>query len=118
PFATYDYRGQPPYTYQDSLGFYQQVKEAVRYVHIKDGRVLNGKVQYSFPGEGDGQVPQLLAELRKDGYNSGVSIEPHVAVVFHDPTVTADAEYRWKTFYTYAQRTKELLREAGYASLS
>ena len=118
PFATYDHRGEEPYTYQDSLGFYRQVKDAVRYVHIKDGRVLNEKVQYSFPGEGDGQVPELLAELQNDGYNGGISIEPHVAVVFHDPTVTADAEYRWNTFYKYALRTKELLREAGYASLS
>jgi sugar phosphate isomerase/epimerase len=118
PFATLDHRGTPPFAHQSTLDFYRKVKEAVRYVHIKDGRIVAGEVQYSFPGEGDGEVPQLLSQLKKDGYAAGVSIEPHVAVVFHDPSVTAGEEYRWNTFYEYAVRTKKLLKEAGYTSFS
>lgn len=114
PFATLDRRGRPPYRYQDSLDFYREVKGWVEYVHIKDGRMNGSKAVYTFPGEGDGRIPELLAELRRGGYSAGFSIEPHVAVVFHDPTVTAADDYRRESFVGYAHRTEELLRAAGY----
>ncbi len=118
PFATPDYRGRPPYKNQTTLEFYRQVKEWVRYVHIKDGRLEGGKVRYCFPGEGAGEVKEFLAELYKDGYTNGISIEPHIAVVYHDPSISADTDYRWNAFYEYGTHTHKLLREAGYSAFS
>lgn len=118
PFATRDRRGPPPRDYQDSLEFYRDVKEWVEYVHIKDGRMNGTDPVYTFPGEGDGKVPEVLRELRMDGYTAGISIEPHVAVVFHDPSVTAADEYRRESFIEYARRTNSLLKDAGYLPVS
>ena len=114
PFATHDRRGRLPHRYQDSLDFYREVKKWVEYVHIKDGRMNRNEAVYTYPGEGDGRIPELLAELRRDGYTAGFSIEPHVAVIFHDPSVTAAEEYRRESFIEYAHRTEGLLRAAGY----
>jgi sugar phosphate isomerase/epimerase len=38
---------------------------------------------YTYPGEGDGQVERILGDLLASGYEGLISIEPHVAVVFH-----------------------------------
>jgi len=118
PFVTVDRRGRQPYGYQDSLSFYHDVRDAVAYIHIKDGRMEGDEALYTFPGEGDGRIPELLAELYRDGYEAGVSIEPHVAVVFHDPSVTASEEYRREVFIRYAEKTDRLLKDAGYTPVS
>ncbi len=49
------------------------------YVHIKDAK--DGKVTPA--GEGDGQVPELLAKLRESGYNGVLSLEPHLKIAGH-----------------------------------
>lgn len=70
---------------QNSWDFYQAVKAHISHVHVKDG-VWNSQTQdcdYSFPGEGQGCVKEILADLALHGYKGHVSIEPHVAVVFH-----------------------------------
>ncbi len=38
------------------------------------------------PGEGQGYVKEILRDLQARGYDGGISIEPHLAAVFHDPT--------------------------------
>ena len=100
---------------QDALEFYRKVRGGVAYVHIKDGRMRGDEAEYTWPGEGDGRVEEILAELRGDGYAAGVSIEPHMAVVYHDPSVTSYAAYRRQVFLEYAERTAELCSKAGFA---
>mgnify|MGYP000871074270 CR=1 FL=1 len=39
---------------------------------------------YTFPGEGRGDVRDILIALHQDGYKGYYSIEPHIEVVFHD----------------------------------
>lgn len=114
PFWNDDVRGPGPYRKQDALEFYRQVKEAVEYVHIKDGRLRGDTEEYAYPGEGDGRVKEILAELKRDGYDRGVSIEPHMAVVFHDPNIQSNAEYRRSVFVEYAKRMQELCLAAGF----
>lgn len=46
------------------------------YVHIKDARASDGAVVPA--GAGDGQVPQVVAQLREAGYDGFFSIEPHL----------------------------------------
>lgn len=45
-------------------------------VHVKDALLTNGKVKPS--GEGDGQVKDLLANLRDANYNGFLSLEHHL----------------------------------------
>lgn len=53
----------------------------IGYVHIKDALVADGTVKPA--GEGDGQVAELLTNLRDSGYNSVLSLEPHLKVAGH-----------------------------------
>lgn len=54
---------------------------AVGYVHIKDARLADATVCAA--GEGDGQVPELLTNLRAAGYQGFLALEPHLAVAGH-----------------------------------
>jgi sugar phosphate isomerase/epimerase len=48
----------------------------IRYVHIKDARLVDGR---EIPaGEGDGQLAELLSGLKANGYQGTLSLEPHL----------------------------------------
>jgi len=53
----------------------------IGYIHIKDARLADGSVTVA--GEGDGQLPQLLARLRDSGYDGVLSLEPHLLEARH-----------------------------------
>jgi sugar phosphate isomerase/epimerase len=76
-----------PFPWQDPLEFYQQVKEHVAHVHIKDClNPLEGQDEperYTFPGEGQARLDEILKALSNDSYSGAYVIEPHVATVFH-----------------------------------
>jgi sugar phosphate isomerase/epimerase len=52
------------------------MKPYVVHVHIKDWKV--GADVGSIPGEGDGQIKELLGELAVSGYEGFVTMEPHL----------------------------------------
>ena len=52
------------------------MKPYVAHIHIKDGKV--GKDVGSIPGEGDGQIKDLLAELAAMAYDGFLTMEPHL----------------------------------------
>ena len=56
------------------------LRDRVGYVHIKDC-TLDGTVKAA--GEGDGQVPELLTELVRSGYQGMLALEPHLAMAGH-----------------------------------
>lgn len=100
-------RSKPkPWKKQDPWEFYQHVKQHVVHVHIKDARWNDAKndADYTMPGEGDGKVRETLTDLIKSGYSGGISIEPHVAVVFHDANVKASDQDMFNTFVEYGRR--------------
>lgn len=55
---------------------YPLLKPYLEYVHIKDARFSDFKVVP--PGLGDGEVEELLTQLKDDGYNGFLSIEHHL----------------------------------------
>ncbi|MEO8410668.1 MAG: TIM barrel protein, partial [Propionivibrio sp.] len=114
PPLTHDFRHEFPYPMQSSWKFYQQVKEFVAHVHIKDAIYDRENKQgiYTFPGEGDGDVARIVADLLARGYDGAFSIEPHMAVVFHDASVQSDAKARYENFVTYGRKWGALFREA------
>ncbi|MGZ3582655.1 MAG: hypothetical protein ACXWP6_07970 [Ktedonobacterales bacterium] len=50
----------------------------VAHVHIKDAVFSDGTVRPA--GQGDGDIPQLLAALVKRGYSGFLTLEPHLQV--------------------------------------
>lgn len=113
PVNTHHIAGNEPYSYQDSLKFFQKVRTHVEYLHIKDAFWINDSLHYTFPGEGDGNVLEILGLMKKYDMDIPISIEPHVAVVFHDQSITATPEERWDSFINYGNRLVIMAKEAG-----
>ena len=113
PVSMKEVIGGEPYSYQDPYQFFEQVIDYVDYVHIKDAVVENEGARYVFPGQGDGRVREILKRLADDRPSLPISIEPHVAVVFHDPSVQASFEERWSAFIQYGKQTVRMAEEAG-----
>lgn len=115
-----DMNGSPPYPKQSSWDFYSNVKEHVAYVHIKDATwdSRTGGITYTFPGEGDGDIRRILTDLLAGGYDGGLSIEPHMQVVFHDESVTAGKEERMKNYIEYGNRLMKLVEDCRAGGLS
>jgi len=123
PSCSEDRAKPSPRPRQSTWEFYEHVKEHVAYVHIKDsifeedveGAVFP-KARFTFPGEGDGAVRRVLEDLLRGGYDGGLSIEPHMGVVFHDASVQSKEEARFDTYVEYGRRLGALLDEIGRAT--
>jgi sugar phosphate isomerase/epimerase len=117
PVSTFDRTAPAPYPYQSSWDFYRQVRDQVVYVHIKDGVMRDGKADWCFCGEGDGDVARICADLVRRGYDGGISIEPHMAVIAHDSSVKSSDEIMFDNYVEYGRRMEAILKAAG-ASLT
>jgi sugar phosphate isomerase/epimerase len=114
-----DDRSKPaPYPKQSSWEFYSKVKEHVAYVHIKDSVYVSEKpgatfpeARFTFPGEGEGDVKRIVKDLVDSGYSGGISIEPHMATVFHDESQSSPEELRKATYVEYGRRCMQLIAE-------
>lgn len=113
PVGMFDVRGNKPYNFQDPLLFFQQVREYVDYIHIKDAVIKEGRVDYVFPGHGLGRVREILDLVGCSPVAVPISIEPHVSVVFHDPSVRAPFAERWHNFIDYGNQLVTMAEEAG-----
>lgn len=113
PVFNDDHSKPKPYPKQSSWEFYSNVKEHISYIHIKDcvWNAEKGDADYTYPGEGDGDVKRILADLIGGGYDGGISIEPHLAAVFHDKSVKASPEEMMSTYIEYGKRLETLLKE-------
>lgn len=115
PIASDDMSKDAPRPKQSSQEFYEHVKDHIAYVHIKDGiwkSDTNGTT-YTFPGEGDGCVRAIVQDLVSSGYDGGISIEPHMAVLAHDASVTAEADVRFNNYVEYGRRMAKILEETS-----
>ena len=61
---------------QDTKYAFDNLKEYVEYMHIKDARFEDGKVVPA--GMGDGNVAYVLKGLFAGGYDGFLSLEPHL----------------------------------------
>lgn len=66
---------------------------------------------YTFPGEGDGRVRDILKDAIDSGYDGGISIEPHMAVVFHDKDSEANEEDMFNNYVEYGRRLEALIKQ-------
>lgn len=111
PVFTDDYSKKAPYPKQSSWEFYSGVKEHVSYIHIKDGNWegKTGQMTYTFAGDGQGDVKRILKDMLARGYDGGISIEPHLSVVFHDESVKDEAKARRANYVEYGRRLEKLI---------
>jgi len=82
-----------PWPRQDPWEFWTRVRDRVAHIHVKDARWNPDKndADYTWPGDGDGDVRRILSDALARGYDGGISIEPHMVAVFHD-TASAEAQ--------------------------
>ena len=105
-------RAQPkPWPQQDPWEFWTQVRDHVAHIHIKDATWNTAKkdADYNWPGEGQGRVRDILADAVGRGYAAGVSIEPHMVVVFHDATSRANDAAIRENYVEYGRRLEKLI---------
>lgn len=97
-----------PETYgQDGWEYYQAVYDSIVYVHIKDAiKQPDGSDVYTYCGEGNGYVKEVISDLLAKGYDGGFSIEPHLAAVIHTGETT-DAS---KLYDSYTECGRRLMK--------
>lgn len=115
PVFNPDRRGSWPWQRQNAWEFWEQVRDHVVHIHIKDAiwNNANKKETYTWPGEGHGYIRRIIEDAIRRGYDGGVSIEPHMVAVFHDAqaqTVPADAAR--ENFVSYGRRLEDIIDEA------
>ena len=105
-------RAKPkPWRQQDPWEFWTHIKEHVAHIHVKDATWNPAKndADYNWPGEGEGCVRRILQDALASGYDAGISIEPHMVVVFHDAQSKAtDADIR-ANFIEYGRRLETII---------
>ena len=62
---------------QDTLEAYELLKPYISYIHVKDALFKDGSVVPA--GYGDGNVKEILRQLKTDGYRGYLSLEPHLS---------------------------------------
>jgi sugar phosphate isomerase/epimerase len=106
-------RSKPkPWPRQDAFEFWQHVRDHVVHIHIKDAtwNPARNDADYNWPGEGQGKVREILQDALARGYDAGLSLEPHMVVVFHDAkSQVSDSEAMRKNFVEYGRRLEGLV---------
>ena len=102
---------------QSSWEFYKNVRDFIAYVHIKDGFLKEpnpagfGKMVFTFPDEGSGDVRMIVTDLLRRGYDGGFSMEPHMSKVFHEENAEAKAALCFENYVEYGRRFMKLVDE-------
>lgn len=106
-------RSKPkPWPKQDPWEFWVNIRDHVVHIHVKDATWNPAKndADYNWPGDGEGRVQDILKDARTRGYSAGLSIEPHMVVVFHDAQAKASNEDAMrKNFVEYGRVLQELV---------
>ena len=102
-----------PWPKQDPWEFWTQVRDHTVHIHIKDAtwNPARNDADYNWPGEGQGRVRDILRDAVARGYSAGLSLEPHMVVVFHDAQSKANEAETMKNFVAYGRRLEKMLAE-------
>jgi len=102
-----------PWPRQDAWEFWEHIRDHAAHIHVKDANYIPAKndCEYTYPGEGQGRVRDILKDAISRGYDGGISIEPHVAVVFHDTQAPADDRLVYESFIRYGRSLEKMVRE-------
>lgn len=102
-----------PVTYrQDAWEYYQAVYSDIVYVHIKDARIVDDKEVYTYCGEGEGYVKEIVGDLLARGYDGGFSIEPHLAAIIHTGQKADSEQHLYDSYVEYGRRLARIVENA------
>jgi sugar phosphate isomerase/epimerase len=108
-------RSKPkPWPKQDPWEFWEHVRDHVAHIHVKDAtwNPARNDADYNWPGEGQGRVRDILKDAFARGYDGGISLEPHMVVVFHDAqSKSSNDEAMRKNYVEYGQRLEAMIGE-------
>lgn len=110
-----------PWPRQDAWTFWVMVRDYVAHIHIKDAiwDPIKREATYAWPGKGQGSVREILCDAFDHCYNGGISIEPHMAAVFHDKSAHAAAAGTARdNFVEYGRRLEQLIKEIAPGKLA
>jgi sugar phosphate isomerase/epimerase len=107
-----------PVTYgQDAWAYYQAVRAHIVHVHIKDylpDASAPGGYRAVFPGQGGGRVQDIVADLKRTGYDGWYSMEPHILSVVHEGRDASGNEDRAReVFLQYGKTFEDLYHQAA-----
>jgi sugar phosphate isomerase/epimerase len=112
-------RSKPkPWPRQDAWEFWEHVRDHVEHIHVKDATWNAAKkdADYNWPGEGEGRVHDILSDALKRGYDGGISIEPHMVVIFHDAqSKSANEDAMRKNYVAYGKVLETLIADINVA---
>jgi sugar phosphate isomerase/epimerase len=114
PIFNADRSKAKPWPKQDPWEFWTKVRDHAVHIHVKDATWNPAKndADYNWPGEGQGRVRDILKDAIARGYDAGISIEPHMVVVFHDATAKTNNDAAMRANYVeYGQRLEKLISE-------
>lgn len=107
--------GNPVAHKQDAWDYYAGVRDQVVHVHIKDGVNEAAGHRHTYPGEGEGYVKKIVADLKKRGYDGYLSIEPHLASVIHLAQNANDPDAAYKAYIKYGRMTMAIAADKAPA---
>ena len=114
PIFNADRSKSKPWATQDPWEFWTHVRDHVAHIHVKDATWNPAKndADYNWPGEGQGRVRDILKDAFARGYDAGISIEPHMVVVFHDAHSQASGDDAMRSNYVeYGRRLEKIINE-------
>jgi sugar phosphate isomerase/epimerase len=107
-------RSKPkPWPKQDPWEFWTHLRDHSVHIHIKDATWNSAKndADYNWPGEGAGRVRDILKDAFARGYDAGISLEPHMVVVFHDAKSKSNDDAMQANYVEYGRRLEKMIRE-------
>jgi sugar phosphate isomerase/epimerase len=108
-------RSKPkPWPRQDPWEFWEHIRDHVVHLHVKDATWNAEKkdADYNWPGEGQGRVCDILKDALARGYDGGISIEPHMVVVFHDAQSKSNNEEAMrKNYVEYGRQLEQIIAQ-------
>ncbi|MDQ6630429.1 MAG: sugar phosphate isomerase/epimerase [Verrucomicrobiota bacterium] len=113
PIFNNDRSKSKPWSHQDPWEYWVNLRGHTAHIHVKDATTQPGQKEpaYNYPGEGQARVRDILKDALARGYDAGISIEPHVAVVFHDASVQADDKLVYESYIKYGRQLEKMIAE-------
>ena len=113
PIFNADRRGPQPWQKQAPWEFWTKVRDHTAHIHVKDAtwNPVKNDADYNWPGEGQGRVRDILKDALARGYDAGISIEPHMVVVFHDAHAAVNDDAMRANYVEYGRRLEKLIGE-------
>jgi len=109
PNLSLDYNKTFPYPSQNYMEIWNNLKEHVVHIRIKDCSrdPITGRETCFYPGEGDHKLKAILTDALSIGYSGFFAIEPHMV---DDDTAKNNPGFRNKNFFEYGKLTEDLFR--------